>query len=186
MLAIKGTILTELGKLDDSIEFLEKSVGWHPDDFLLNACLGRSLALKEIPEGAVPYYIVAIDKDPKDLVVHYQLGLTLFQIYLKNGKEPKYLNECLDVLNRGLELPAQDIFKHLDLYNLRALVYDHRRQPGDKEFRNADLAMVNRFSTRYLQITWLWNRYGNPGDKRFVEVLRSFDLRETISQLGSA
>ena len=115
------------GRRDRAITMLRRTQRLHPDDFWVNADLGRELMFSGKPDQAVRFFAVAVGIRPKSDIALRSLGSAL-QL---SGQ----FEDAAEILRQGIERRQDDAQAHALLGNL--MMKMGRRPEAEAEFREA-------------------------------------------------
>jgi serine/threonine-protein kinase len=120
--------LAHVGRREMAIALLRRVQRAHPDDFWVNADLGRQLMDSGQPEAAVRFFAVAVGVRPRSDMALGSLGTAL----QRSGQ----LAEAADTFRRQIALRPDSAHGHLSLGTVLMKLGD--QQVAELEFREAE------------------------------------------------
>mgnify|MGYP001174111444 CR=1 FL=1 len=91
----KGTLLINMEKYEEAIDFLDKALEKFPNNHELFFSKGYALEMTERTEKSVEYYIKAFEISTKDITKSYSLAFHLIH-YLGRENISNYFNKALE------------------------------------------------------------------------------------------
>ncbi len=119
--------LATMGRREMAIALLRRVQRAHPDDFWVNADLGRELMFSGQPDAAVRFFAVAVGVRPQSGHALRNLGMAL----QRSGQ----LVEAADTFRRTIALRPDDGHAHVSLGTVLMMLGEHRA--AEVEFREA-------------------------------------------------
>jgi serine/threonine-protein kinase len=119
--------LASMQRREMAIALLRRTQRAHPDDFWVNADLGRELMFSGQPDAAVRFFAVAVGVRPQSGLALYSLGTAL----QRSGQ----LTEAADTFRRLIALRPDDAHARVSLGTV--LITLGERRTGEVEFREA-------------------------------------------------
>ena len=169
--AIKGDVLSIMGKKQDAIESYKTSTQLNGNVYVVWEQLIKLLLETYAYEDAITQSNLAIDIFPNQAYLYYASGYAAYK--------KKRFDESLDMLNQALIMTGKNIQQRISVYNVLGMVYDELGQ-ADKSVEAFETALsINPKSAETL------SQYSLVLSRRIERSEKAIDMAEKVLSGGN-